>query len=129
LGFGECEIRVAGIYERGGVYIYNPPQRKEGGWGWKNIQRLAKIESRDAAARDFSVAPSCVWWQVVGDLFAGGLYVIFKNERIDERWVEADVWFYVCLLRKSDKNGSYMCTRLTMYRKGVYIRLLAPLFL
>ncbi len=87
-GFGECEICVAGIYERGGsTYIYNPPQRKEGGWGWKNIQRLAKIESRDvvrAADRDFSIAPSCVW-QVVERFICDGLYVIFKKERIDER--------------------------------------------
>lgn len=48
----------------------------------KNIQRLAKIESRDAAARDFSVAPSCVWWQVVEDLFAGGLYVVLMGSEL-----------------------------------------------
>ncbi len=77
-GFGGCEIRVAGIYEPGGVHVCNPPQRKEGGWGWKNIQRLAKIESRDvvrAAARDFSLRLHA--WQVVEDLFAGGFVCDF----------------------------------------------------
>ena len=33
----------------------------------------------------FFVAPSCVWWQVVGDLFAGGFVCGFERGRVDER--------------------------------------------
>jgi hypothetical protein len=70
-GFGECEICVAGIYERGGVYTTHRNEKK--GDGVKNIRGPRDRKSGRSTVEqqlEIFVTPSCV--QVVEDLFAVG---------------------------------------------------------